>query len=105
MNNEIRDMTDGERVVHTANLQDTSELQVFQRAHVGWFGREADAGELEQDFVHYLYFGATPHWVRHYTRTILGERIRTTPASTQRFGIASLLARLTETRLARFLTQ
>ena len=35
----------------------------FRRAHLGWYGREAETEELEQEFVQYLYFGATPPWV------------------------------------------
>jgi len=105
MNDEIRDMTDGERVVHTANLEDISEFEVFRRAHMSWYGREASTEELEQDFVQYLYFGATPPWVRHYTRTVLGQSSQPISHAGRKSGLLNAIVRLTETRLARFLTQ
>ena len=105
MNNEIRDMTDGERVIQTANLQDISEFEVFRRAHLGWYGREAETEELEQEFVQYLYFGATPPWVRHYARTSLDQRVLPARRGGAGAGVWSALSRLTESRLGRFLTQ
>ena len=105
MKDGIRDMTDGERVVHTANLEDISEFEVFRRAHLNWYGREADNEALEQEFVQYLYFGATPPWVRHYTRNSLGQGFRAPVSSGRSAGLLGALSRLTDTRLGRFLTQ
>jgi hypothetical protein len=103
MQNEIRDMNDGERVVHTANLLDISEFEVFRRAHLQWYGCEPELEQLEQHFVQYLYFGATAPWVRHYARSILGASSQPIPRSPRSRGLAAALARLVETRLGRFL--
>ena len=105
MNNASRDMTDGERVIHTANLENISELEVFERAHRNWYGRDSAVAEMEQAFVAYLYFGETPLWVRHYTRSVLRDGIAAESRGRWTSVFGGALARLTETRLARFLAQ
>ena len=105
MRYEIMAMTDGERVVHSANLLEISEYEVFRRSYQDWYGREADAKALEDDFAQYLYFSATPPWVRHYTRNMLDETPRASLPSARRGSISAMIWRFTETRLARFLAQ
>ena len=105
MRQEIMAMTDGERVVHSANLLEISEYEVFRRAHQQWYGVEADLHDLEQHFGRYLYFTATPPWVRHYTRNVLedGPLPNVVPLHSSR--LAGVFSRFTESRLGRFLTQ
>lgn len=105
MRNEIRDMTDSERVVHTANLQEISEFEVFRRGHLKWFGRAPIEEQMESDFVRYLYFGETPPYVRHYARTVLGARADALPPIRRHGALSGLLLWLTESKLVRFLTQ
>jgi hypothetical protein len=105
MKHELRNMTDGERVIHIANVQEISELEVFHRAHQHWFGEAPQAEQLEQEFVRYLYFGATPHWVRHYCRDVHARSAQPLPGGPANPGILNAIARLTDSRLARFLVQ
>jgi hypothetical protein len=105
MHSESRNMTDGERVVHTANLLEISELEVFRRGYLQWFGTEPEPAALEDEFVRYLYFGETPMWVRHYTRGCLGSAANALPRGRRAGVLGALRAWLTETRLVRFLTQ
>lgn len=102
---EIMAMTDGERVVHSANMLEISEYEVFRRSFQDWYGRDADVKALEDDFAQYLYFGATPPWVRHYTRNLLDENPNMIAPSAGRSNISAMLWRFTESRLARFLAQ
>ncbi len=105
MRHEIMAMTDGERVVHSANLLEISEYEVFRRAFQEWYGSQPDVASLEDDFAQYLYFSATPLWVRHYTRNLLEESPNASAPINRGGSISTMIWRFTETRLARFLVQ
>ena len=98
-------MSDGDRVVHTANLLDVSEFEVFQRAYSDWYGREAETRTLEQEFVRYLYFECTPPWVRYYTRTTLNSHPEAIAGRVRRMGMSGALMRLMDNRVGRYLLQ
>jgi len=99
----IQNLTDGERVVLSANLLDTSEFEIFRHAYQDWFGRSVDDKTLEGEFSCYLFLGQAPPWVRHYTRTLLhGQQPVHLPAS-PRAESGGLLGRILDTRVARFL--
>lgn len=106
MHGERRTMTDGERVIHTANLLVISELELFRRSYLEWYGRDAEEEHLEGDFVRYLYFGETPVWVRQFLRKHVGDSVRAGDKVTRGTGmLATALGWLGGTRLVRFLTE
>ncbi len=73
----LQDLTDGERVVLSANLLDTSEFEIFRRAYLEWYGRDLDTKALGAEFSVYLHTSQAPPWVRHYSRNLLQECHRT----------------------------
>lgn len=103
MNPTLHDMTDAQRVVQVANELEISEFEIFSRAYNDWYGRDADTRALERDFAQYLYFGAAPPWVRHYTRLFLGREPATAVGATRPFGVSATLLRLAGSRLGRYL--
>ena len=58
-------------VLDTAALLDITEFRVFELAYVNWYGRKADARQIEPLFVDYMFNDAVPPWVGQFTRKIL----------------------------------
>lgn len=46
-----------------------SEIEIFGRAYVSWWGVEADPDELEIDYANYMFRGKVPFYLTHYLRT------------------------------------
>jgi len=99
----IQDLSDGERVVLSANLLDTSEFEIFRRAHTYWHEREVDDNTLEQEFSQYLHLGQAPPWVRHYTRMLLRREQKPVQISSRQPAPEKLFERLMGHRVMRFL--
>jgi hypothetical protein len=103
MKHDIQDMTDAERITQVANHLDTSEFEVFRRAHLDWHGRDAGTRMLERIFARYLHCGDAPPWVRHYTRTYLRSHPGSIPATSRNAVAGAALSRLVDNRLVRYL--
>jgi len=99
----IQDLTDGERVVLSANLLDTSEFEIFRHAWQEWFGHPADKRTLESEFSSYLYLGSAPPWVRHYTRGLPQRETGPVSITRQRPDSWGWLGRMFRSRVARVL--
>ncbi len=103
MNYAIQDLTDGERVVLSANLLDTSEFEIFRRAHNYWHERVVDDKALEQEFSRYLFSGQAPPWVRHYTRMLLRREQKPVQITSHPTLLKKPTERLTGKGMLRFL--
>ncbi len=99
----IQDLSDGERVVLSANLLDTSEFEIFRRAHTYWHECEVDDQALEQEFSQYLHLGQAPPWVRHYTRMLLRREQQPVHITSCQPISETLFERLMGNRVMRFL--
>lgn len=58
-------------VAYASSLLDVGEFQLFQLAHIEWFGVEGDIKELERYFFSYLTGYNMPHWARHFARHVI----------------------------------
>ncbi len=99
----IQDLTDGERVVLCANIQDTSEYEIFRHAHMAWYARAVDELVLCEEFSRYLLQGHAPPWVRHYTRNFLQSEQYAITLTCRHAAHGGLLERCMENRFLRFL--
>ena len=63
--------TDTEAVCFAASLLEISEFQLFEIAHVNWFGGEAPKKAMEGFFGNYLQAGLVPFWLRHMVRSVI----------------------------------
>ncbi len=70
-------------VPEAAAALEVKEFDLFALAHRWWFGRGADARELERVFAAYMFDGAVPPWARHYARETLRELRSATPDLTR----------------------
>ncbi len=59
-------------VLRASGLLAVSEFRVFELAHVNWYGFEADERTIERHFFPYMFREEVPHFVRAFTRKILG---------------------------------
>jgi len=99
----IQDLTDGERIVLSANLLETSEFEIFRLAYRDWFGSDAQDPNLEAEFSHYLIQTQSPPWVRHYTRRLLQNEKNTISISSCEPASGTVVKRLLDHRIIRFL--
>lgn len=54
-------------------LLDISEFRLFELAYRAWYGKDAGARQLEQDFAEYMFRSTVPIWVRHYARGVVKQ--------------------------------
>ena len=73
-------------VLETSGLLAVSEFRVFELAHVNWYGVAADEQTIERHFFPYMFREEVPHYVRAFTRKILGLE-RAGRLDPQTFGI------------------
>ena len=99
----IQDLSDGERVVLSANLLDTSEFEIFRRAHTYWHDQVVDDKTLEKEFSQYLTLGQAPPWVRHYTRMLLRREQKPVQITSLPPAPENLFERLMDNCVMRFL--
>lgn len=59
---------DAEQVYYVASVLNVSEFRLFELAYDDWFGESGSEGFLEAAYMSYVVCGATPIWVRNYTR-------------------------------------
>lgn len=69
-----RDATppDAQAVVEASNLLAVSEFRLFEIAYLQWYGVEGDAEAIERQFLPYMFQERVPHYVRAFTRKVLG---------------------------------
>ena len=65
------DNEDIARIHHVTSRLRITEFELFQRAHLDWFGHAAEEKALERVYVAYMFSQAVPHWVRHFCRRFL----------------------------------
>lgn len=68
----VRTPPDIKAVLETSGLLAVSEFRVFELAYVNWYGVETDEKTIERHFLPYMFREEVPHYVRAFTRTILG---------------------------------
>ena len=62
---------DTHRVMDAAAVLRVGEFELFRAADRWWHGRLRAESDLERIFVHYMFHGAAPPWVRQYCRAVL----------------------------------
>jgi len=67
-----RHSPDALAVLETSGLLAVSEFRVFELAYVNWYGVETDEQTLERHFLPYMFGEEVPHFVRAFTRRVLG---------------------------------
>jgi len=60
-------------LTEAANILDTSEFEVLQRAHLHWYGQTATSAELEAVFSVWLQRQQLPAWARHYVSVVIRD--------------------------------
>ena len=59
---------DAEQVYYIASVLNVSEFRLFELAYDDWFGEAGNERILEAVYMSYVVCGATPVWVRNYSR-------------------------------------
>jgi hypothetical protein len=59
-------------VLRTSGVLAVSEFRVFELAYASWYGVEGDEKTIESHFFPYMFREEVPHYVRAFTRKILG---------------------------------
>ena len=62
---------DTHQVMDAAAALRIGEFELFRAADRWWHGRARAERNLERIFVHYMFHGAAPPWVRQYCRAVL----------------------------------
>ena len=63
---------DVQDVVEASNLLAVSEFRLFEIAYANWYGVEGDSKTIERQFLPYMFQERVPHYVRAFTRKVLG---------------------------------
>lgn len=63
--------SDVSAVLDAAALLDTSEFNIFTIGYNKWFGENASIKTIENHYAAYMFNAVVPHWVRHFSRTII----------------------------------
>lgn len=83
---------DSALISEAAAALDTSEIAIFRRAWVHWYGVPAVEARVEPLFLIYMFGGRAPSWVRDYARRIVA-RHRDQPLDPYDWGSRSGYAR------------
>lgn len=84
--------SDSHYVLRSAGALGIGEFNLFELADRWWHGDGRPVTALERIFVHYLYTGAAPPWVRQFCRTVL-EMADSGELDPRHFGAPSVPAR------------
>jgi hypothetical protein len=79
--------TDVLAVIKSSALLGISEFRLFQLAYRSWHGTDVSDETIEAYFIPYMFREEVPHWVRHFTRTVL-DREQAGCLDPSQFGVA-----------------